>query len=108
MSAPLEIIANICAILTACVAVWLFVHIKCAAYKRRTRVEKYLKGAQDSNSGSQKGQHSVLNIMARVGLTEQEVLQASFESKHIKRVLKPDAQGYAQSILLWYVENSNK
>lgn len=97
----LGFIANIAAIVTALVAfagsAWYIVE---RGVKRR-RLEAYLKAERDA--GKDKGQRSVLHLVARVGLTEQEILQASFRSKHIGRVLTTNKlDGMAKDILLEY------
>ena len=97
----LGLVANIAAIVTALVAfagsAW-FVMERSA---KRRRLEAYLKDARDA--GKDKGQRSILHLIARVGLTEQEILQASFRSKHIGRVLTTNTtDGIAKDILLEY------
>ncbi|MBT4906419.1 MAG: hypothetical protein HOK98_07480 [Rhodospirillaceae bacterium] len=97
----LGLIANIAAIVTALVAfagsLWYVVE---RGTKRR-RLEAYLKAERDAEGD--KGQRSVLHLVARVGLTEQEILQASFRSKHIGRVLTTNKlDGMAKDILLEY------
>ncbi|MBT3808809.1 MAG: hypothetical protein HOL07_11775 [Rhodospirillaceae bacterium] len=97
----LGLVANFAAIATAFVALvgsgWYVVE-RC---KKKHRLEAYLKAERDK--GADKGQRSVLHLIARVGLTEQEILQVSFRSKHIGRVLTTNkADGIAKDILLEY------
>ena len=97
----LGLLANIAAIVTAVVAfagsAWYVVE-RCA---KRLRLESYLKAERDA--GKYKGQRSMLHLVARVGLTEQEVLQASFRSRHIARVLTTNKlDGMAKDILFEY------
>jgi len=97
----LGLVANIAAIVTALVALagsgWYVIE---RGAKRR-RLEAYLKAQRDA--GNNKGQRSILHLIARVGLTEQEILQASFRSKHIGRVLTTNkTDGMAKDLLLEY------
>ena len=68
---------------------------------QRRRLEAYLKAERDA--GEDKGQRSILHLVAKVGLTEDEILQASFRSKHIRRVVTSGTlDGMAKDILLEY------
>ncbi len=52
-----------------------------------------------------RGQRSLLHLMANVGMTEAELIQASFRSKHIKRKIAPDNKtGRADALLLEWKE----
>lgn len=99
----LGLVANIAAIVTALVAfvgsTWFFVE----RGSKRRRLEAYLKAERDEGDDDDKGQRSILHLIARVGLTEQEILQAGFRSKHIGRVLTTNkSDGMAKDILLVY------
>jgi hypothetical protein len=78
-------VVNIAAIVTALVAfvgsAWYIIE----RGAKRHRLEAYLKAERDKSEDE--GQRSILHLIARAGLTEQEILQASFRSKHIGRVL---------------------
>ena len=98
---PLEIIAHLAAIGTAAVALatagWFWLD----ARSKRKRLESYLKEARGRGKG--KGQRTVLHLMARLGLTEAEILHASFRSKVIVRLLDKDPEtGFATVLLLQY------
>lgn len=94
--------ADACAILTAIIAIWFSIRVKFGEFDRLSKLEKYLKAKRDASNEKDKGQRSILHIMARVGLSEEEVLRAIFQRKHIRCLLKSDHDGYASSILLWY------
>lgn len=97
----LGLVANIAAILTALVAVVASAWFVMGRGPKRRRLEAYLKAERDNGQG--KGQRSILHLIARVGLTEPEILQASFRSRHIGRVLTTNkADGIAKDILLEY------
>ena len=106
MKECLEFLANVSAILTAAIAVAAWGFYQCGLCKKKKTLESYLK--QEKVKSKDKGQRSILHLMAKLGLTESEVLQASFKSRHIKRQLTTDEEtGLANSILLEYVGNSN-
>ena len=84
----LEITAPWAAILTALVAAGAYVLYRWDIYSKRTELENYLKA--EKAAARDKGQRTILHLMARLGLTESEVLQASFGSKHIVRRIAAD------------------
>lgn len=97
----LGLVANFAAIATALVAVAGSAWFVMERGAKRRRLEAYLKAERDK--GQDKGQRSILHLVARVGLTEPEILQASFRSKHIGRVLTTNkADGIAKDVLLEY------
>jgi hypothetical protein len=85
----IEGLANISAILTACFAAWAWFSYKFDQHRKRIKLESYLKGEKEN--ASDKGQRTTLHLMAHLGLTESEILQASFKSNHIKRSLVTDS-----------------
>jgi hypothetical protein len=98
----INVFADACAIVTAGIAVWFYVRVKCGENHKRTKLENYLKA--EKATGEDQGKRSLLNIVAKVGLSEDEILKASFQSPNISRALKTDKEGYAAAILLWYDE----
>ncbi|MHA7776114.1 hypothetical protein [Roseibium sp. M-1] len=91
------------AIITAIVAFFGYGAYRCDIVKKRLCLEKYLKSEQ--LKGSDKGQRSILHIVARIGMTETEILQASFRSKHIlRKIASNDGTGRAEAILIEWVE----
>ena len=105
MKDVVNVVADACAILTAIIAVWFYLRVKCGESDKRTKLENYLKA--EKATGNDQGKRSLLNIVAKVGLSEEEILKASFQSKHIQRFLKTDKEGYAAAILLWYDEDGD-
>ncbi|MEM8724189.1 MAG: hypothetical protein AAGE86_01570 [Pseudomonadota bacterium] len=98
----LTVVANVSAIATAVVAAGAAIWVWFDQHSKRSRLEAYLKS--EKQAGADKGQRSVLNIMAALGLTEAEVLQASFRSTKIKRRIVSDETGLAAHMLLEYFE----
>lgn len=99
----IECIANVASIFTAIVAggvaCWYYV----AGHQRMRKLEGYLKAEKESsiNLREDRGQRSLLNVMARVGLTEEEALQASFRSRYIKRLLAAHAPTHLATDILF-------
>jgi hypothetical protein len=99
----LTVIADIGAILTAGVAVVGGGYLWRDRRGKQTKLENYLKAEKQNASRGDKGQRSILHLMARLGMTEGEVLQASFRSKCIERRLSADDKtGRATAMLLEY------
>ena len=96
-------IANIAAILTAMVAVFGYGYYRFDQWHKRHRLENYLKSEKEN--AADRGQRTLLHLMAKLGMTEAELLQASFRSKHISRKISPDDKtGRAEALLLEWKE----
>ena len=91
----LEIAAHVSAIATFLIAAGGYFIYRYDFRNKRKKLENYLQNsrnrASDSGQGK-KGQHTVIHLMKEVGLTEAEILQASFKSKKIKRFSIVDKQ----------------
>jgi len=85
----LETLANLAEILTAIVASIAYAAYRIDQYRKMTKLEDYLKKEKADNPD--KHIHTVLHLMAMLGLTEDEILRASFRSKHIRRAQHVDA-----------------
>jgi hypothetical protein len=83
----LETLADLASILTAVVAVLATVYYKWSIRHKCRKLEKFLKleKERDPNPVTQ-GQHNTVYLMAVLGFTGDEVLQASFRSKNILRI----------------------
>jgi len=79
----LETLANLAQILTAVVASIAYVAYRRDQHRKMKKLEDYLRTEKRDNPA--KHVHTVLHIMAMLGLTEDEILRASFRSKHIRR-----------------------
>jgi hypothetical protein len=79
----LETLANIAEILTAIVASIAYAAYRIDQHRKMTKLEDYLRREKADNPA--KHIHTVLHLMAMLGLTEDEILRASFRSKHIRR-----------------------
>lgn len=97
----LAVAANIAAIFTALVAAGAYGRYLLDRRRKRQDLEAYLKRERDAEND--KGQRSLLHLMARLGLTEAELLQASFRSRLIeRRVAANPTTNRAEALLLQY------
>jgi len=97
----LETFANLAEVLTAIVAAIAAVYYWCDQREKRVRLEDYLRKEKSENPAQKT--HTVLHLMANVGLTEDEILKASFRSKHIHRRIHSNRDtGLADDILFEY------
>jgi hypothetical protein len=91
----LEVAGQLSAIATFVIASGGYMYYRWDFYSKRSKLEAYLKNARatasDDRRGKQ-GQHTYFHLMKEVGLTETEILQASFKSKHIERSSIVDKQ----------------
>lgn len=100
----LDMLDHIASIATALIATLAYSHFQIQRNRRRTRLEDYLKlEAPGKRSSGDKGRRTVLHLVGALGMTEAEILDAAFNSKHIKRTLAQDpATGHASAIYLEY------
>ena len=95
----LEILANIAAILTAMIAVWAYGRFLWERRQKRIRLETHLR---DEKNSADQGQRTVLHLVAHLGMSEAEIVDAAFKSKVIRRLVSVDDQGRADRLLLEY------
>jgi hypothetical protein len=104
----LRTLASIASILTATIAAGASLFYSASKRAKRLRLEKYLK---IEKSKSPNEFRSTTRIMAELGMTEAEILAASFSSRHVKRGVRVDIEtGFAAEVLFQYCEtppNSN-
>jgi hypothetical protein len=78
--------ADLITILTGVLALVAWLNYKHGFHKKRQALEKYLE--KESIEGPKRGEigrHTIRHLTAVLGLTESEILQASFESKTVRR-----------------------
>ncbi len=97
-ASDLSEIANVASILTAIVAVLAYGQYTLQAQARRWRLERYLKSVRHEG----KGQKTVLHLMARLSMTEAEVLAAGFHSRKVVPKVDTDGDGKADKLLFQY------
>ena len=87
MTGMLSTGADIASILTAIVAVWAYYTYRRSLKVKRKRLERYLEDELNKDMkkrGGNTGMRSVTHLVARVGMTEADALQAAFSSGYIK------------------------
>jgi hypothetical protein len=83
MKECLDIFASIASILTAVVATVVASYYALDQRNKRLKLENYLKAEMLNNPD--RHIHTALHLMARLALTESEILNASFASHHVIR-----------------------
>jgi hypothetical protein len=97
----IELVADIASIITALAAVTASLYYWCHNRKQRILLESYLKSERAAHPG--KPQRTALHLVARIGLTSDEILRASFSSRHVKRSIHVDsATNLADEVLFEY------
>ncbi|WFU01956.1 hypothetical protein QA648_17930 [Rhizobium sp. CB3171] len=96
----LEIFANIAAILTAVIAVWAYGRFLWERRQKRLRLESHLRDEKEMRADE--GQRTLLHLVANLGMSEIEIVDAAFRSKVIRRRVSLDEQGRADRLLLEY------
>lgn len=105
----LEFFANWAAILTALVAAGAYSWYQIQIDQKRRKLEAYLKSEKEKDSDLRRqGQHNIVHLMAVLGFTADEILQASFRSKKIIRVpIQDPGVKRAVDIFFKYQDSSN-
>lgn len=92
--------ANVAAILTAAIAMWVWFWFRAQKAWRRKRLEEYLKDVKSAREGM--GQRTVLHLMANLRMTEAQIFDAAFDSEHVMTVPGQDLAGIANRIYFEY------
>lgn len=99
--ACLDAIANLASISTAVVAAGAAIYYWYDRCSKQKRLETYLKAEKVNNPSGKT--HTVIHLMAKLGMTEAEILRASFASRHIiHKTRKDDDTGLATKLLFEY------
>lgn len=99
----IELFSSLATILTAVVAVYGYGSYRRDRYSRRKQLEQYLETEKIQNP---KPAHTVMHLMAKLGMSEEEIFRASFDSAHVARKIRVDPKtGLAQEILFEYKNN---
>jgi len=99
----LEISSYIVSILTFLGGVGAWLHYQHGFSSKKNTLEKYLKeaGESDKKQGKQ-GAYTSLHLTTKLGLTESEIIQASYRNPRIKRREKLAEDSLTQRILFQY------
>jgi len=103
-SNALQIVAHWAAILTAAVAAAAYGGYVLDRWHKQKRLEEYLR--EQKQAGKDRGQRTVLHLIARLGMTETQILDAAFRSRHVQRVIGTDSQGRADVLFLEYANGA--
>ncbi len=99
----LDSIFSIVTGIIALVGVYAYLRTRCQWRKKRLALEDYLRDEwKEGKDGKKKGQHTSTHLIRHLGLTEEEILKISFESKAIRRVVTKDKEGLADQLLFEY------
>ena len=100
----LEVAANAAAILTFFGGTFAWCYYQYGFFSKKRALEKYLKGHFDRHKATRSGlyQFTSLHLTKELGLTESEILQASYNNKKIHRSEKLDAENFTERLLFGY------
>ncbi len=99
----LNVIGNFAAIVTAAVAVFAYMKYRRDRARRASALARHLKKKKQvdkSEDGVRAGQRSILNLMARLRMTEPEVIAAAYDSEDVTIRVQADGYGRARALLL--------
>jgi len=105
VQAFLNLAAQIATIATAFVAVLASIRFFFVLWKKRLRLEAYLKAKKTGDiedAGRESAKCTVTELMADLAMTEADVMDAAFRSRVIKRMATPALFGAPSRILLEY------
>lgn len=95
-----SILTFIVTLIAAIVGVGGYVRYRWEIRRKSKSLEEYLRA--EKAKGEDRGQRSILRILSEVGLTEDEIIQASFRNAKISRCVTADEKGFANRLLLEY------
>lgn len=99
----LEVLDQIAGVLTGAVAVWAGVAYSLGRYQRRVRLENYLREASLPEGSGREGAQTVLHLVAELGMSEAQVMEAAFSSRLVERLRHGDPQtGLTTHVMLAY------
>lgn len=97
----LEALANVASIVTAVVAVCAGGWYLYQRGQKRLRLETYLK----AETGENDELRSVIQSAAALGMTEAEIIDCAFKSRHIIRKVTPNFPGNPSRLVLRYTRS---
>lgn len=98
----LDVLDHIASIMTAAVAVWAWWRFGLRRRQNRRDLERYLSALHGKPQwGTDRGQRTVVHLMAELRQTEAEIIEAAFSSSSIEVIRVPDPNtGLAAEIML--------
>jgi hypothetical protein len=82
----LEAVSSVASIATAIVAVWAYGHYSMSSRSKLRRLEQHLRKERDLGG---RMTIPIVFLVAELGMTESEILDASFRSRRIVRIRAP-------------------
>ena len=82
------------------VGVYAYGKYMCDRRKKDRKLICHLKKEKEKENN--KGQRTIVHLMARVGLTKDEILQASYRNHQIYRTIKKGEDGFGEQVLFEY------
>ncbi len=99
-SAAIQLIADAAAILTSIIVIFGYSKYQYDKCLRRSKLEDYLKAEKSNGESSNRGQRSIMHLVAELGMSEDQIYEASFKSTRISRKTKVDqSTGLVSDIL---------
>jgi hypothetical protein len=92
--------ADVASVGTCVVAVFGYLRYRCVIYRKSKRLVEYLRAEQQTERDH--GERTALHITRNIGLTEDEIIQASFHNPRIGRRVKTGENGLAERLLFVY------
>jgi hypothetical protein len=91
-------LANLASIATAIVAVLAYWRYSMSRRNKQKRLEEHLRAERENGRLA----IAIVHLVAELGMTESEILDASFRSRHIVRLPAPTLDSAPSSISLEY------
>ncbi|MDD1452624.1 hypothetical protein NHF48_019605 [Sphingomonas sp. H160509] len=103
----LDLLDHIASIMTAAVAVWAWWQFGLRRRRNRSALENYLNGLRGKPQwGTDKGQRTIVHLMAELRQTEAEIIEGAFSSRKVQIIRVPDPRtGLAAEIMISYKDN---
>ncbi len=86
----------------ACVGIYGYLSYRCRWNKKTKALVDYLRSKKGQAEDGKKGQQTATHLIRYVGLTKDEILRISFESKHVHRTVSKDEDGKADTLYFEY------
>ena len=101
-------VAAICSffvtVLGAAVGIFGYLRFLCSWKRKERALVDYLREKKPKGEAEYRGQQTIEHLIRYVGLTEDEILKISFESKNIERWVSKDTEGKANRLFFSYID----
>jgi len=86
----ISVIGDFATIATAIIAAFAYFGYRCQQTHKREKLETYLRAEKEARKDQ--GERTVLHLVRHLGMTEDEIMQASFRSKLVERRIGKDPE----------------